>query len=149
MDRATQYRPHDRSIGRRYGRRQKAFVLVFVTILLLSMSGCSILKRDGVSTLGTESVLSGDAKLVCSSDCSDRGQCGTADQGEMVLLSSAGPATVGHNMAIPDGTSVTIDHEEKRTVIQAATDQSSEVSFYQVNVPERGPGWAAGWCVGQ
>jgi hypothetical protein len=52
-------------------------------------------------------------------------------------------------MAIPDGTSVTIDHEEKRTVIQAATDQSSEVSFYQVNVPDRGPGWAAGWCVGQ
>jgi hypothetical protein len=157
MDEAPQYRPGDRSTVRRSGRRLKASVLsvVFVAAILLSMSGCSILQGDGVSTLGTESVLADEALLVCSNDCADRGQCGMGDQEEMVLLSSAGPATVGHDMAIPNGAMVTINHEEKRTVIQAATDQSSEVSFYQVDIPEqgdipaRGLGWAAGWCVGQ
>lgn len=67
----------------------------------------------------------------------------------MVLLSSAGPATTGHNMAIEDGTDVTIVLEQQHAVIRAATDQTELASFYQVNIPERGQGWAAGWCVGQ
>ena len=108
---------------RRFGRQRWAFVLrlLFATAVLLSVTACSLLRRDGVSNLGSDTLLSGEALLVCSRDCSDRGQCGTAEAGTMVLLSSAGPATTGHNMSITDGTPVTFIVEEQHEVIRVAT----------------------------
>jgi hypothetical protein len=151
VDERRLFRLGNRSFGRGSGRRGMALVLrvLFVASILVSVTGCSILKRDGASTLGSESSLEGEALLVCSRDCADRGQCGTAEQGKMVLLSSAGPATAGHNMAIADGTNVSIVLEQQTTVIRVATGEPENASFYQVNIPERGQGWAAGWCVGQ
>jgi hypothetical protein len=155
VDAKTPYRPGSGSFGfrpkRRNWRRERAFFLrlLCTTVILLSVTACSLLRRDGVSDLGSDTSLSGEAVLVCSRDCSDRGQCGVAESGTMVLLSSAGPATTGHNMAITDGTPVTIIVEEQREVVRVATGELELASFYQVNIPERGPGWAAGWCVGQ
>ena len=155
VEEIRRYRPGGRSFElrsrRRFGGRGRASVLrlLFAVSILLSVTACSLLRRDGVSTLGSDASLSGEAKLVCSRDCSDRGQCGTADSGTMVLLSSARPATTGHNMAILDGTDVSIVAEQQHEVIRVATGEPELASFYQVNIPERGPGWAAGWCVGQ
>ena len=136
---------------RRFGRRLLPVVLnlLLAAAVLLSATACSILRRDGPSTLGSESSLVGEAVLVCGRDCADRGQCGTAEQGAMVLLSSAGPATTGHNMAIPDGTNVSIVLEQPQEVIRVATQEIELATFYQVNIPGRGLGWTAGWCVGQ
>lgn len=124
--------------------------LVFVAAVMMAASSCSILRRGSNNlTLGSESSLTGQATLLCSQECSDRGQCGTADQGPMILLSSSGPATSGHDMAIPENTAVVIDHEESRTAVQLSNNDPFRASFYMVNVPERGPGWVAGWCIAQ
>lgn len=130
--------------------KEVAFSLVFIALLgvLVSCGG-----RDSQSPenqiLGSDQTLSGEATLLCSQDCLDRAQCGLAEEVETVLLSSLGPATIGHNMALPAGTSVIIDHQEMHPVIQISDQSSSRAPFYLVNVPEIGMGWVAGWCVGQ
>lgn len=119
-------------------------------VLLMITSGCSVFRRgDGGQKLGTESVLTGEAVLVCGVECSERGQCGTADQGPMVLLSTSGPVTSGHDMAIVADTPVVIERQEVRTVIQLSTSEELQVPYYMVNVPDRGQAWVAGWCVAQ
>lgn len=119
-------------------------------VLLMITSGCSLFRRgDGGQTLGTESVLTGEAVLVCGTECSERGQCGTADQGPVVLLSTSGPVTSGHDMAILADTPVVIERQEVRTVIQLSTSEELQVPYYMVNVPDRGQAWVAGWCVAQ
>lgn len=100
-------------------------------------------------TLGSERSLLGPAFLECGAECSTRGQCGQSDQGAMVLLNSAGPATFGHDMAIPDGFRVEIIREEPMTAVQLSDNEQISLSFYMIVQPEYGEGWVAGWCLGQ
>lgn len=128
----------------------KPIKLTLFLIVLVDLTACGLLE-SGTSQLilGNEETLVGAALLVCGRECSERGQCGQSDQGEMVLLNSEIPATFGHDMAFPEGTMVEIVHKEVRTAVQLSDSELFPVSFYLVNQPEHGQGWVAGWCIGQ
>lgn len=129
--------------------RQPLIALLFA--LLALTAGCSLIGGDGGGnlTLGTEAVLLDQGVLVCSQVCLDRGQCGTADTGPMVLLSSARPVVTGHDIASAVDTQVAILQQQMETVVEISTNREFEVPYYLVDVPGRGPAWVAGWCVGQ
>jgi hypothetical protein len=67
----------------------------------------------------------------------------------MVLLNNAGPATEGHDMAVPENSGVSIERQEARTIVQVSTEEQFQMPFYLVNIPDRGQAWVAGWCIGQ
>lgn len=123
--------------------------VIILVVLLMMTAACSLRQDNNNLTLGSDAILVGQATLWCSQACADRGQCGTADQGEMVLVNSSEPVVTGHDMAISSGTLVNIDHSEIRQVIQISNNESMDANYYLINIPERGPGWAAGWCVAQ
>lgn len=123
--------------------------VVLLALLLVLTAACSLRGDNTNMVLGSEVILSGQAMLTCSQECADRGQCGTADAGEMILVNSPEPAVSNHNMAISAGTLVTIDHAESRQVLQISNSESLNIDFYLVNIPDRGFGWTAGWCIGQ
>jgi hypothetical protein len=126
----------------------KIIWLVAMLTLMLLFSAC-FGRQPQEPVLGTEQTLTGPATLICSQECSERAQCGLADQQETVLLSSAGPATEGFNMAVASGTDVVIIQQLVEPVIQLSTQESQRVPFYQVDIPEIGAGWVAGWCIVQ
>ncbi len=117
--------------------------------LVILTAACSLLRRGENLTLGSEIQLAGEASLICSQECADRGQCGRSEQGQMVLLNSQRPATLQHDIALGSLTAVTIERQEVRMAIQAGRNEEVPVSFYLVNIPDRGLGWVPGWCVGQ
>jgi hypothetical protein len=119
-----------------------------VLTLMLVISAC-IGSQPEEPVLGTDQTLSGPATLICSQACSERAQCGLADEEETVLLSSAGPATSNFNMAVASGTDVLIIQQLVEPVIQVSNQESQRVPFYQVDIPEVGAGWVAGWCIVQ
>ncbi len=124
--------------------------LTLFLIVLVELTACSLINSgDSRLILGNEETLVGTALLVCGRECSERGQCGQSEQGEMVLLNSEIPATFGHDMALPEGTTVEIDHNEVKTAVQLSDNEQFPVSFYLVSQPEHGQGWVAGWCIGQ
>ena len=92
------------------GQPKKFTWPVVVLTLMLAVSAC-IGGRSQEPVLGTDQTLSGPATLICSQECSERAQCGLADQQETVLLSSAGPATEGFNMDVASGTEVVINQQ--------------------------------------
>jgi hypothetical protein len=124
-------------------------VWLLVWGLLALTSACSLLRRGENLALGSDIQLEGEASLTCSQECADRGQCGESEQGQMVLLSSQRPATLQHDMALRSSTAVIIDHQEIRMAIQAGRNAEVPVTFYLVNIPERGLGWVPGWCIGK
>lgn len=126
----------------------RAVSFIILLVFLVSCRNQDPQAGEGL-VLGSDQTLSGQATLVCSQDCKDRAQCGVTGEAESVLLSSTGPATVGHDLAFPAGTTVVIDHQEMHPVIQISDQSSYRTPFYLISVPERGMGWVAGWCVGQ
>jgi hypothetical protein len=130
-------------------RMAPIFFAGFITLTVLT-SACSLINRgESGEILGSEQLLSGEAELLCSSECIERGQCGTAEQEKMVLLNSTTPATFGHDMAIRSGMNVTIVDEKMRTAVQLANNENISITFYLVNITDSTPGWVAGWCIGQ
>lgn len=128
----------------------RPFLIVILVVLLTTLTACSLINANGPNqTLGSEQQLEGSAVLTCSPECSARGQCGDSDQGKMVLANSDSPATFGHDLAMPEGTAVEVVAEEERTAVQLSDNEQIPVSFYQVDQPEYGRSWVAGWCIGQ
>ncbi len=121
---------------------------VALTLMLMIVSAC-IGRQPKEPVLGTEQTLSGQATLFCGQACSERAQCGLSDQQETVLLSSNGPATAGFNMAVPSGTDVQILQQLVEPVIQLSNQEGQRLPFYQVDIPDVGAGWVAGWCIVQ
>ncbi|MDX1615068.1 MAG: hypothetical protein R3300_12220 [Candidatus Promineifilaceae bacterium] len=128
-------------------------VLLLLSLLVLT-SGCAVLRR---SQLGTEIELSGPARLVCSNDCADRGQCGRGTSAnapqdsevrDMVLLNRASPQVTGHDVAVAAETPVNVIGTQLQTVELWSTGERLDVPYYLVDVSERGQAWVAGWCVG-
>jgi len=129
---------------------RNGIVLISLVILLLVVAGCRGDSQEADSmVLGSDNTLSGSGTLVCSQDCLDRAQCGATEQAQSVLMNSSGPATIGHDMVIPAGTSVNIDRQEMHPVIQTSDQSAYRAAFYLVEVPDVGMSWVAGWCVGQ
>jgi hypothetical protein len=137
--------------------------LILLVVAALSLGACSLVGGGGdedtgagdqtgsALTLGSSIPLAGQASLVCSPACGERGQCGTNvnEGGKMVLLSTAAPRASDHDWTMPEGTPVTIERQELVTVFLQRNNASAQVPYYYVNVPGRGPAWVAGWCVGQ
>ena len=128
-------------------RRIYLFLLMIFSALILN--ACSVLKL--IQDEGPESSIreDPDLSLVCSEECSDRGQCGKTDTGEvMLLLATHEPALINHDVALAENTNITITQEETLTVLQVADEEQLEVSFYKVLAPDRREAWVAGWCTG-
>lgn len=89
--------------------------------------------------------------LTCSQECADRGQCGdSTDRGRVVLLSAGQPAVspLDLNLAIADGSSVTVLEMRSLNVLENASGFEFPVNFYRVLVHDRNvEGWVAGWCI--
>jgi hypothetical protein len=118
------------------------FLLAFCLILLAA--AC----RRAAPQWGDQALLSGNAVLDCSAECAARGQCGTsAERGQVVLLTLWGPDTHNHDLAIATGTAVTVLNSQATVLVQQATAEEFLMTYYQVNVPGRAPGWVAGWCL--
>ena len=86
--------------------------------------------------------------LVCSNNCINQGQCGTAADGRTVILAHSGqPATRNHDTILNNDSPVFIVGQEQRTVADMAGNQSS-LNFIAVQVTSGGPtSWVAGICV--
>jgi len=127
----------------------KKFIWPAVVLTLMLIISACIGRQPQEPVLGSEQTLSGPATLFCGQACSERAQCGLSDQQETVLLSSTGPATAGFNIAVPSGTDVLIIQQLVEPVIQVSNQESQRVPFYQVDIPDVGAGWVAGWCIVQ
>jgi hypothetical protein len=125
--------------------------LALLPLVMLLVVSCVRRKEETVYMLGSEGVtLQGEATLVCSDPCVGSAQCGTLDKRWVILASSTGPATQGHDLTFSDKAQVTIVSNQME-VLQSVSDPSIDqrMIFYQVNVPDQGAGWVAGWCIGQ
>lgn len=129
----------------------RAAALVLLSLALLATSSCVRRKDEPGYMLGSEgSTLSGQATLVCEEQCRGSGQCGTIEADWVVMASSISPTLDSHDLTFPDRSAVTIISSARRA-IQSVRDpsQSDTLLFYWVEVPDRGMGWVAGWCIGQ
>ena len=129
--------------------QQKKFTWPAVVLTLMLVVSACIGGQSQEPVLGTDQTLSGPATLICGQACLERAQCGLADQEETVLLSSTGPATADFNMAVASGTEVLIIQQLVEPVVQVSNQESQRVPFYQVDIPNIGAGWVAGWCIVQ
>lgn len=135
----------------------KAVTISRLVLLALVLSACSIIGRgneEGGGTaaiLGQDTALGGEALLLCSQECRDRGFCGVTDtNARMVLLYSQGPSTQNFDVAIPDNTLVPILGLEPQPAILRSTEEQLLVNYYVVSNPANGQAaWVAGWCIGQ
>jgi hypothetical protein len=123
-----------------------AVLLLALLGLLLLLAACR--GEEGPIRWGNEVVLAGNGVLECSTECGARGMCGTSpERGEVVLLSSWGPSTHDFDLAIASQTPVTIITHLEEFVVEVMTNVEFPLSYYMVDVPERGQGWVAGWCL--
>ena len=116
-------------------------------ILLLILVACS---GAGEPVFGNEQLLAGDAVVVCSQACAERGQCGERleEGGEVVLASETGPATTGHSFVLPDQATVAIVEARAEQVVQTSDQVTFPLNFYYVTEQASGSsGWVAGWCI--
>lgn len=134
--------------------RLRRVTLGFVVFLILVMAlpACMRLRNETLYLLGHEEdlPLEGAATLVCEAQCRDSSQCGQIDADWVILASSSGPATESHDLTFPDRAAVTIV-DQRNVVVQYVSEptKTQQVRFYQVELPEDGTGWVAGWCIGQ
>jgi hypothetical protein len=124
--------------------------VMLLSLVLLLLVACTRRDDEPAMLLGSQVTLSGEAQLNCGEECKERSQCGTIDSRWVVLLSSAGPATSHHDLTFPAGAAVTINRHEMILVDSVSSPGSPwRQAFYEVNAPDRGLGWVAGWCIAQ
>ncbi len=123
---------------------------------LVTITACDLLPfSQSVPRLGYEAnPLSGQAYLVCSQACRDRGQCGEVVAGPeapftAVMVNVSGPATRNHSNIASFNSLVTIIETRDETVIAEPNSQNQFIlRFYHINVPNLNlDGWVAGWCI--
>lgn len=120
-----------------------ALSLLAFMVLLAACRG-----QTGPAQRGDQAVLTGTALLECSQECADRGMCGVSpERGEVILLSSWGPATRDFDLAVTSQTPVTIITYLEEVVVEVVTNLEFPLNYYLVDIPDRVPGWVAGWCL--
>ena len=125
--------------------RRRSLQLVVFSIILLATTAC--LSLFNAVRYGDDQVLTGDARLTCSEECSLRGQCGVSvDESVYVLGGLDGVAVADHRRAFLDDTPVTIKSHVERSVQPTEGGESFLLNFYEVTTAEKA-GWVAGWCV--
>lgn len=117
-------------------------------ILMFILVGCSVVNLIGGDDAPTDDLLQESSILICSQECSQRGQCGINEDGdEMVLLSESAPGVVDHDVAAISGTPVSVTQQTELTVVQVQDGSRIQTPFYLVEVPGARLGWVAGWCL--
>lgn len=154
----TQDRPGSRRTAS--PRVQQIVCVVLLTLLMSAVTACSLLGGGGdegqdqaaaPSDQGLEAIPAGQPTLTCSQECADRGQCGeSADRGTVILLSTLQPAVAAadHDLAVQEGTVVSIVETRPITVVENASGQEFPVNFHRVAIPLRNTeAWVADWCI--
>jgi hypothetical protein len=137
--------------SRNRSRRQviTAGIMLIMTItVLIALTSCSVLKliEDDEQDAAVADV--DEAKLNCSEECMDRGQCGVDEKGdEYILLASSSPSLDDHDLIYKSDTHVNILNRENHSVVQHVDGKTFDMSFYNVALPEGGQAWVAGWCL--
>lgn len=133
--------------------------VIVLTLFMSAVTACSLLGggdegQDQVAApadQGLEAIPAGQPTLTCSQECADRGQCGeSTDRGTVVLLSTVQPAVAAadHDLAVPEGTAVSIVETRPITVVENASGQEFPVNFHRVAIPLRNTeAWVADWCI--
>lgn len=132
-------------------RRAPLAAFVLMSLLLLGVTSCGRDSEVPGYRMGSENVtLTGQATLLCSDQCRGSSQCGTTNTEWVILANSSGPATQGHDLTFPANAQVTILANQAE-LLQSVSDpnRTQRMMFYAVEVPDRGAGWVAGWCIGQ
>lgn len=94
------------------------------------------------------SPVNASVRLVCDLSCAERGQCGTAASGQVVLLNRDAPAVSDHNVAVPVDTVGTVTELRGVEVRENVSGQQFTVTFFKVFIPERSSeAWVPQWCV--
>lgn len=127
---------------------RRASLTLLPVILIFTLSACSVLQLiedQSPDSVGTDNE---SGTLTCSSECSDRGQCGKTERGgEMVLLNASAPALSNHDTALQADTVVKITRIETVSVYQVSNGEALDLSFYNVEAVDRGNAWVASWCI--
>jgi hypothetical protein len=141
------------------GIQDKGLRSLLFLLLVIALSGCALFGGgDGeageggaaATVFGEQQPLVGEAFLVCTQECSDRGFCGTRDTGErVVLLNSPAASTQTYNLFVVENTPVNIIAVDPKGAFLTLTGAPLTINYYQVEIANIGQGWVAGWCVGQ
>lgn len=138
----------------KYPQVQRLLVIAVLALVMMVVAGCGgDAGEEGAVPVeqGLENIPTGQPTLTCSQECADRGQCGeSTDRGTVVLLSTAQPAVTAadHNLAVPEGTTVSIVETRPITVVENASGLEFPVNFHRVSIPLRNvEGWVADWCI--
>lgn len=118
-----------------------------LAVVLLTLTAC--LSLFAGQRLGHEVQLEATGTLTCSTECMDRGQCGTAaDESLYVLGGLDVPTVANHNRVFADGTPVQIVTSRVENVQNNSDGQRFSLTFYQVTTEDlTKAGWVAGWCI--
>ncbi len=129
---------------------------LFVILILMSLllPGCDLLNGNAGSGTGEAASIK-TGTLQCSEECAARGQCGSSDQGNVVLAHRIQPAVENHDFYFVEGTAVQIINEqEQRTLQLISGGEPFPHNFNQIrsidaagNVGETA--WLTSWCVQQ
>ena len=132
--------------------RRQLIILITISIMtafvLMALTSCSVMKliEDGEQDAAVANV--DEAKLNCSEECMDRGQCGVDDNGDQyILLDSSMPSLKDHDKAYKSDTRVDILDRENHSIMQPVDGKTFDMSFYQVSLPQGDQAWVAGWCL--
>ncbi len=128
----------------------RPFAILFTCLLLFT--ACSLINRniEPPAILGHDILLQGQGRLVCSSECAERGQCGDIrGQGSVVLGGRFEPLTVEHDVYFPANTQVTIMGVQTYQAMLVSQGEPFLANFYVISLPDGEMGWVAGWCLAQ
>lgn len=124
-------------------------VLPLVLLLALAvLAGCG----DETATFAENE----QAKIACSQECAERGQCGEMDDGRRAVLASEGaPAVAAHNRFFVEETLVTIVGTQPRELIAARDGvpliaEATPFPHLFYNVSDGGKtAYVSEWCLGR
>lgn len=126
---------------------RKYLLLSIVALILLTLTAC--LSLFSGSRLGHEATLETSGTLTCSTECINRGQCGTAADETLYVLGGLDvPTVANHNRTFPDNTPVQIVSSRVENMQNNADGTPFSLTFYQVTTEDlTKSGWVAGWCI--
>jgi hypothetical protein len=124
-----------------------------VLCLLLAAMMLLVVACGGGAGTGAAIQPQSQARLVCTQECRDRGQCGTSLDGRIFVLGREfEPAVDAHDRLFPQETVVTINGGEIRTLQpirpEPAGGEPFPHTFYHVTTIDGSKSaWISSWCV--
>lgn len=120
--------------------------LAILLLLILLLTAC--IGGNEEETAAPEAAAQQPGSLICSQTCLAQGQCGTAADGQTVVLGHSGqPVLRDHDTLLANEVAIVIAGQQTRTVLDI-TGATSNMNFFAVQPPEGGPvTWVSGSCV--